>query len=160
MDLTALTKTVRDAIAANALFSDDAANTVFEDYGTLKTKKETALDLDGSPRVAKGKGYDISVWPPARGNSNDQMAGLTGADCAVIVRFEINPKALAALSPSDAGVWVTTRVKAIFDSVLGIPPENNLTRFQLAADCFELVNFDEGLIAYHLRFARFTTFGA
>lgn len=155
MKLCAITKTVRDAIAADGLFSNDAADTVFEDYGNVNAQRGEALDLDnGSAK----KGYFIAVWPPARGSSHQDMSGIAQNEVAVVVRFEVNPKVLPA-DPSQWSQWFTSRLQAIIESVLGIAPEINGTRFQMAPEAFELMNFDEGLIAYHVRFLRPVTFG-
>lgn len=154
MNFVDLQKTVRDLIAAHATFAPLAASTVFVDLGDKKASLEAALDVTSTP---PGPGYAIAVWPPARGNSDSETAGINGVDCMLVVRFEVNPQFLK--DQADAGKWVNTRVKDLIASVMGNEPDAGGVRFQLAADAFELVNFDEGLLAYHIRFSRFAVFG-
>jgi hypothetical protein len=168
MNFIALQKTVYNLIVASATFAADAASTVCQDSGDKRAFIEAALDIaNGSP---VGKGYTVSVWPPVRGNSDGELGGQSGVECTIVVRFEVNPAlfqnaaflaALAALTPpQDASAWLNTRLAAIVAAVLGAGPEAGGTKFQLAADAFELVNFDEGLVAYHLRFVRLAVFGS
>ena len=178
MQFVDLQTTVYDAIAGHPTFKPNADGTVFEDFGNIKSQVEAALDVSNG-----GAGYAIEIWPPARGHSDSEMAGISGVDCLIVVRFEINPKMLQSIPQTnlrgvndefitgvggeqigdaaftDVGEWVNTRVKDIISAVLSLPPELNMERFQLAADAFELTNFDEGLLAYHIRFARFAVFG-
>jgi hypothetical protein len=159
MNFTALQKTVRDLIAAHASFSAKP-EVIFKDSGNKRSAIEAALDISSTPA---GPGYAVMVWPPARGHSDSEQAGINGVDAMVVVRFEVNPKFLATLpglNPAqDPEEWLNTRVANIVAAVLSAPAEVGGVKFQLAADAFELVNFDEGLIAYHLRFARFAVFG-
>jgi hypothetical protein len=178
MIFTSLMSTVQGAIAAHPTFAPNAATTVFKDLGDKKNIIEAALDSS-----SKGAGYAISVWPPARGHSDGEMALVSGIDCLIVVRFEISPIMLTAIPNAnlrgvgaeiiqgvggdnvdttpfdDADEWVNSRIQDIVAAVLSIPPENNMQKFQLASDAFELINFDPGLLAYHIRFVRMSAFG-
>lgn len=179
MMFTQLMQAVYNAIVAHPTFATLAAKTVFKDLGDKKPVIESALDISGN-----GAGYAISVWPPARGHSDGELSGVTGVDALIVVRFEVNPQMLQAIPNSnlrgigaeiiqgvggdevgdtssfdDADEWVNSRIEDIVNAVLSLPPENNMQRFQLAADALELTNFDEGLLAYHIRFIRMSVFG-
>lgn len=166
MNFLNLQSKVAALISAHATFKDAADDTVCQDLGDKKSFIEASLDISTDPT---GDGYAISVWPPARGHSDSEAGGATGVDALVVVRFEVNPEMLKKLDPlpnlpdgtkQDAStIWLNTRIKDIVNAVLSAPPEVGGVKFQLAADAFELVNFDEGLVAYHIRFSRFVVFG-
>jgi hypothetical protein len=159
MNFVDIQDNVRDAIKASPTFTAQAATTVCSDNGDKKTFKEDAL---------QNSGYSVSVWPPTRGMSNQDEDAVVGVNAVIVVRLELNPTKLAAIeaahvaTPSDPtqGNFINTKVAAIIKAVLRIDPLPAAVRFALAADAFELITFDEGLVAYHIRFTRFTTFGS
>lgn len=154
MDILTAVNTIHDAIAANALFLADANKTVLIDLGDKKNQIEKNLDTGSNQ-----PGYSVSVWPPSGAGSDEEVAGQTGAEVRYIVRFEVNPKLFKNIGNETAQHWTLNRLKAIIASVLGVPPTNGGVRFALARDAFELMNFDEGLVAYHIRFVGFSVLG-
>lgn len=154
MNFLELQPTIASLIARSPTFAANAA-VVFADSGTVKKEKEAALDLDNNP---PGPGFNIAVWPPTRGNASGDPCGVEGVDAGVVVRLEVNPKSLPG-NPIDAAFCINTMTTKIVEAVLGAAPEAGGVTFQLASDAFELVNFDEGLIAYHIRFVRFCVWG-
>jgi len=154
MILGDLQSTVAAAILANVLFTEDAV--VFEDLGNVKTKKEEALDVSTTP---PGPGYNIAVWPPANGISNAEPYIAVGTQNRIIARFEVNPalfKTAAFLALDiDPSEWFMARLVAIMTSVLNIVPGPGEERFTLHSEAYELTDFDEGLIAYHIRFQKY-----
>jgi hypothetical protein len=159
MNFIEIQNVVRDAIKASPTFSAAAATTVCSDNGDKKTFKEDAL---------QNSGYSVSVWPPTKGMADQGEDKVVGVDAIIIARLEINPTKLAALEAANIsnpanptqGNFINTRIAAIIKAVINLAPEANRSRFALAADAFEMVNFDEGLVAYHIRFTRFAVFGS
>ncbi len=161
MNFLNINATVRDAIAAHAAFAAVPAAVIL-DLGFSRNTIEHALN---------NPGYSVAVWPVTKGSSDSEVAGRSGVYSAVVVRFEVNPQKLKTVqlahdaTPADentptADVWLNTKLKAIVAAVLGIAPSNGGIKFQLDADAFEMTNFDEGLLAYHLRFQRLAVFGS
>lgn len=149
MNFIALQKTVRDAIAAHATFSADAATSVIADVGHARPILEKSLGAIG---------YAIGIWPPVRGNAQGELAGIDGITATIVVRLEFSPIILAA--QPDPSAWVNQRISDAIEAVLDIDPELGGLKFQLAPEAFELMNFDEGLLAYHIRFERMAVFGS
>jgi hypothetical protein len=159
MNFRVLQQTVRDAIAGHATFAPDADITVLKDNGASKADIERAFLT---------KGYSVAVWPAVRGKANSGDDSAQGVNTQTIVRLCINPQTLKAVraanvidpsKPKD-GEYINDFVADIISSVLAIAPFSPPgVRFQLDADAFELVSFDEGMITYHIRFTRFVVFG-
>lgn len=147
MNFLTLPKTVRDLIAAHASFSADAATTVLLDYGHAKPLREKAL---------ASKGYCVEVWPPMRGDSDSEVAGISGVLTTLVVRVSFEPQTVTAQANPDS--WVNQKLIDVIDAVLSAEPDAGGVRFQLAPDAFELMNFDEGVLAFHLRFQRLAVF--
>jgi hypothetical protein len=224
--------TVRNLIAAHPTF---AGGVVIEDMGNGKAVIEDALDLSPNDGVP-GPGWAVSIWPPAHGHSDSEVAGSSGVECTIIARLQYNPKFLnanlvtkgskystfpgpsgchfdIAVTPGvsyvfvmgssiggddlglqngtqhlavsgtfvangnlvnllggsndlvgsqlypDPGQVVNGMIKDLIGAVIEADPDNGGVRFALSSDCFELVTFDEGLVAYHIRFNRFAVFG-
>ena len=150
MNFIDLQSVVRDLIAAHATFSADAASTVFADVGNVKPLVEEALQV---------KGYAVTVWPPIRGNvtQDDGPAGIVPIESIIVVRLEVLPQKLAG--QDDPSAYLNGLVRDIIGAVLSAPEEIGGVRFGVPPDAFDLMNFDEGLIAYHLRFKRLAVFG-
>lgn len=161
-------QTARDLIAANSFFVADAATTVFVDLGFSKSLTDAALNIPSLGAGGAGKGYAVSVWPATRGSAAGEEAGQTGVESTFIVRLEANPQQLKIVDAAHASdsskptavEWFNTFVAAVISSLLSADPELGGVKWELAGDAFELTNFDEGLIAYHIRFKRFTVFGS
>lgn len=139
------------------------AGSVFADLGQAKNAAETRLAGFSTVNNIQQGGYNVFVWPPAMAHLADEAAGLDLVNATCVVRFEVNPLvivSLANLNPAPNGpAWVAGKVKAIVADVLGANIELNQTKFQLAPDSIELVSFDQGLIAYHIRFWRTVAIG-
>jgi hypothetical protein len=165
MNLTDLQKNVTALVAANPTFSASAAVAVFADLGFSKPAMEKSLDFK-----AGGAGWAIAVWPPLKGKAMDEYAGQTGVDCTIAVRLEVNPQKLKDVQVKyaannalpDAGQYLAGLIKSVVAAVISAPPEDGGVRFALSSggdDAIELMNFDEGLIAYHVRFDCFAVLG-
>ncbi len=152
MNFITLQQTIRDAIAANTLFAADAATTVLKDNGASKSDLEKAFLT---------KGYSIAVWPSTKGSANRNEDAHQGVECQTLVRLCINPQKLKSIRVANHsdGEFINNSVAAIVASVIGIAPSPTGVRFQLDPDAFELISFDEGMIAYHIRFSRLAVFG-
>ena len=162
MEFLEMQEAVAALIGAHPTFAALAATTIFEDLGDAQDLGEQALaDAD--------RGYCVKVWPPVRASAQDEAAGVAGADVAIVVRFEVSPVKLAAikaahdLDPGNpakpkAAKWLTTRIRDIIGAVIDAEPPAGGVRYQLTSDAFEMVNFDDGLVAYHIRFAKFNVF--
>lgn len=153
MNFLDIQQTLRDAIAANTLFAADAAVTVVKDNGASKHAIEEAFLT---------KGYSIAVWPSTKGRANQDEDAHQAANVQNVVRLCINPQQLKAIRTGNTqtdGNYINVALAAIIASVLGIAPDPAGIRFQLDPDAFELISFDEGMIAYHIRFSRVTVFG-
>jgi hypothetical protein len=148
MNFIALQKTVRDAIAAHATFLADAAGTVIADVGHAKPILEKSL---------QDKGYSIAVWPPVKGEAFGELAGIDGVNSTIVVRIQFEPHKLA--EQTDPSAWMNQRITAVVEAILSIQEEVGGTKFRLVNEAFELMNFDEGLVAYHIRFERLAVFG-
>lgn len=141
-------------ISAAAAFSANAATTVFEDIGFSDPAVAAALDLSTAPA---GAGYAIKVWPPARGRSGQEVGGQVGTENTIVVRIEVNPQLLKTMKTPAR--WLNSLCNALVVAIVQDGPELGGVRFTLAPDGYELINFDEGLIAYHFRFEKFAVFG-
>jgi hypothetical protein len=156
MNFIAMQQTIRDAIAANALFAPDnpggTAVTVLKDNGASKHLIEKAFLTFG---------YSVAVWPCTKGSANPNEDAHQAGPATYVVRLCINPQKLKTIRNNNQsdGEFVNTSLAAIIASVLGVAPSPAGIRFQLDADAFELISFDEGMIAYHIRFSRVTVFG-
>jgi hypothetical protein len=162
-----LQQAVYDLISAHPTFAALAPQTVFLDLGNVKSQVEAALAQD--PDQPIGPGYAIAVWPPVAGTTTmEYEAGQTPVESRIVVRLEINPKTLTARQAAhdadstlpDCGQWVNGMIKDIAAAVLEADPELGGLKFGLAKDFYELMNFDEGLLAFHLRFTRMAVFGS
>lgn len=157
MNFIDLQQSVRDLIAGSDSFAAQADATVFVDDGTVKQQVEKAL---------AEQGYAVGVWPPLAGKADSQAASRVKVMSRIVVRVMFNPeqlKQVAAANQADAtkptvGAFVNTMLAAVVQSVLGGDPEPGGLKFELADDAFELVNLDEGLLAYHIRFDRLAVF--
>lgn len=158
MNYLLIQDTIRDAIKADAQFALAAATTICSDDGTSKRFLENAL---------ANTGYSVSVWPPTRGDANRNEDAHVGVEAMSVVRLQINPQLLNTIraanisNPSNptVGNYINILVAAVIRAVLNIAPSPTGVRFALAPDAFDLVTFDEGLIAYHIRFTRLAVFG-
>lgn len=149
MKFIAIQKTVRDLIAAHPSFEADAATTCIADSGYGKPLIEKSL---------ADKGFSIAVWPPANGSVLDEHAsGATGVQVTIVVRVEFEPRAIQS-APS-AAAFVNQTLADIIAAVMNQSAEAGGVRFELSRNAFELMNFDEGLVAYHIRFEQFAVFG-
>ena len=121
MNFVTIQEDVRTVIATHATFTALAATTVFADLGNLADIIEDAIaDI-------AARGYAVTVWPPIKGMSDEETAGVSGVYTSIVVRFSVNPQKLIAVqalhdangaNPS-AALWVGTRVKDIIQAVLG-----------------------------------------
>lgn len=154
MKFADLQKTVQTLVAGAASFN---AATIY-DFGFQKADIEDALDMKN------GQGYVAGVWPVAHAQlTSEDASGEAPLLARVVVRLEISPLKLKAINAAyvqdntqpDVGMFINGLIQEIIDAVLADPPEAGGTKFEMARDCFEMVNFDEGLIAFHLRFNRF-----
>lgn len=155
MNFIDLQRTVYNAVKGiEGDFAFDATG-LFKDLGFQSSAIEQSVDPDKN-------GYAVIVWPPFRGNGVvEEQAGINQVESTVVVRFEVNPAWLEKTFQNDtdaASDWILNRLKAIAQAVLGIPVEPNGLRFSLAQDAFDLANFDDSLVAYHIRFVRQVVF--
>jgi hypothetical protein len=153
-----LQRTVYNALKGVAGEFAFESTALFKDIGFQSSAIETSVDPDKN-------GYAVIVWPPFRGNGVvEEQAGINQVETTVVVRFEVNPAWLSksfgeTQDGSDAASdWILNRLKSIAQAVLSIPIEPNGLRFSLAQDAFDLANFDDSLVAYHIRFIRQVVF--
>jgi hypothetical protein len=160
MNFLTLQDNVRALIAAHATFAPVADTAVFADLGFSASDMESSLDFD------EGNGYAIAVWPPFKGQADPEYSGAVGVNSMIVVRIEVNPKLLekamadkvADDSKPTASEFLAGMIKDICDAVLGQGPEVGGQQFSLAPEALEMASFDEGCIAYHIRFIRLAVF--
>ena len=166
MRFTTLQDDVRAAIAAHATFSTTAATNVVADLGHSLKAIETALDAS---TPTPGPGWVVAVMPPTKGEADGEYGPLGGCLASIVVRIGVNPTILTSVDAAHAadntnptaGAFVSGLVQDAIAAVLGMSADaGEVMATKLAADAIELFNFDEGLLAYHLRFQRFVVFGS
>jgi hypothetical protein len=143
---------VRNLIAAHPTYAATAATGVLIDLGHVRAELEHSLKESVN-------GYCVGVWPLARGHAfaEEQGAGISRVDGVIVARLEVNPKKLKALRQAQAGselTWLNAKINDLMKAVISETPDAGGEAFRLAEDAFELVNFDEGLAAWHFRFVR------
>lgn len=135
------------------------AGSVLLDLGHVREDLEKSL---------QDNGYAIGVWPPVGGKRTaDAAAGAEGLQVTVPVRIEFNPEKLKALRKANiqdpnqpkAEQWVDDVLSQVAAMVLTADPDAGNTRFEFADDAFDLVDFDDGLLSFHMRFTKFCVFG-
>lgn len=163
MNFTQVQRTIKNLISAHPTFaptSGSATPSVIADLGYQKAKIENSLETNG---------FAVAVWPPTKGDfTGDSWAENVPVDSTVTVRLEVVPNwlkqqdALFAADPTkmSGDDMFNFLIESIAEAVLGAASEAGGTRFMAAKDFFELMNFDEGLLAVHMRFDRFTVFGS
>ncbi len=166
MDFTNVQPVLQIAIsAANPMSALNPTNVVV-DYGHARPQVESLLDVSTTP---PGAGWAIAIWPTSKGSALDNDAsGSEAVDSVVVIRVSFNPKFLIsqdAAAAADltgntpiASTFVNQVLQSIVRAVLGIAPDFGGVHFQLAGDAFELMDIDEGLLAFHLRFKVLTVF--
>lgn len=132
--------TALTAIQAHPTFAPDNNQSVMADLGASKAAYELSLEQ---------RGYAVGVFPPTQGQAEDDFAGVPAVHCKMIVRLEIKPSQTTDWNKV-SGLFVS-----IIDALVTLDPDPGGVKWALAHDAFELVAFDEGVLAYHIRFNRF-----
>jgi hypothetical protein len=159
MKFLAYQQIIHDLIAASPAFVATAASSVVIDLGFSRPAMEESL---------QDNGFCASVWVPTKGDATSTDAAESiPIDNVFVVRMEFLPGKLkefdrqhkmASINPS-AAQFVSTLIECMIKSIVGAAPSPGGVRFMPATDFYELMNLDEGLLAYHFRFVRFTVFG-
>lgn len=151
MNFLDLQKNVTSVLAAAPAFTANPS-AVFADLGNQKSQFETAL---------ANVGYAISTWPPIRGKADPEASygGQALVKVLFVVRVAINPSFEKV--QADAFAYVNGFVEAVIAALLSAPADGpGGAKYCLhEEDPFELVQFDTGLIDYHIRFWSNTVFG-
>lgn len=162
MIFTGIQEAYQAAIAVHPFFSAQAATTVLIDLGNVTQAIESALAYPA------GAGYAVAVWPPTKGSATDDGGDVGLIHAQSVIRLAVNPLYLTALNTAHAGnnalptasQWVREAIESIVQALKGIAPsDGNPEKIMMATDFFELMNLDEGLLAFHLRFVCLAVMG-
>jgi hypothetical protein len=117
---------------------------------------DVALTIGATYIFTLGQTNDLGLWDggqhlvaPGTFIAQTNTANLIGAPSAIV----------GSQLYKDPGHVVNGMIKDLIGAVIEADPDNGGVRFGLAPDAFELVTFDDGLVAYHIRFSRFAVFG-
>lgn len=142
-------------------FIDDAADLIGQHDTFVADVGSVVVDLGDQKQHIEArlfdaaKGYAISVWPPVEGvASEDQASGECNVGSSVTVRVEINPKTGLANATSTKWNYVANFIRSVTDALLSADADPGGVKWELEPNFFSLIQFDEGLIAFHLRFKR------
>jgi len=143
MILKDVRSTIKTAIAAATYFS---GITIVEDNGLSDDTIEGSLNT---------KGICVAIAPVLNGTLIEGDLARTTHVARVTVWLGINSAVNDGVG--GAGKNIYEALSAIVDAVTGWTPPRGDLGFQLDEECYELVGYDPGLLAYHIYFLKLLT---